>query len=275
MKLKKTLLSAPLIVGLSLQTSYSGERAIDNAFSRNLAIEKTCLASTGEKESHYRFRYVKFFPEGTAFASGGGSGAIEGKVVYVGNRNLKNRRKLITKDKEVCGRGYKIDEVYIVSKSGGVKNAVVFLEGVGKPNKETKRIVQERCEFHPRVLAMGAGSALEVVNNDPVKHEANGVQDFETIFQLSQHRKGMVDRVVLKKPGVVEITCNIHGWMKAWAVVVNSPYYAVTDGEGNFRIEGIPAGKYKLRLWHEGFGEKTLSVKVEEGRTAKVKFELR
>ena len=63
--------------------------------------------------------------------------------------------------------------------------------------------------------------------------------------------------------------------MKAWAVVTNSPYYAVTDEKGAFRISGLPPGKYKLRLWHEGFGEKTMAVEVKEGRPASVVFELR
>ncbi|MDQ7083285.1 MAG: hypothetical protein Q9N34_10370 [Aquificota bacterium] len=152
---------------------------------------------------------------GVAFAKAGGNRTLKGKVVYVGKRKLKNRRKLITKDKEVCGRGYKIDKVYVLSEDGGVKNAVVFVKGAGKPAKEKEVLVQEKCEFHPRVLSMGAGSTLEIVNRDDVKHEANGVQDFETIFQLSQPKKDMVDRVRLEKPGVVEVTCNIHGWMKS------------------------------------------------------------
>jgi len=240
-----------------------------------LPLTLSPVAFSAEGDKHYNYRYVKYFPAGKAVARSSGSGVIEGRVVYVGKRQLKNRRKLITKDKEVCGRGYKIDKVYEISKDGGVKNAVVFVEGVGGKAKEVRRLVQEKCEFHPRVVAMSVGSVLEVVNNDPVKHEANGVQDFETIFQLSQHKKGMVDRVELKKPGVVEVTCNIHGWMKAWAVVTSSPYYAITDEKGAFRISGLPPGKYRLRLWHEGFGEKTATVEVREGKPASVVFELR
>jgi len=239
-----------------------------------LTLAATAFSTEGGK-SHYNYRYVKHFPIGTAVAKSTGGGVIEGKVVYVGNRKLENKRKLVTKDKEVCGTDYKIDKVYLISKDGGVENAVVFVEGAGGGSKEVKSIVQENCEFFPRVLAMSAGSVLEVINKDAVKHEANGVQDFETIFQLSQHKKDMVDRVELKKPGVVEITCNIHGWMKAWAVVTSSPYYAVTDEKGTFRISGLPPGKYKLRLWHEGFGEKTATVEVKEGEAASVVFELR
>ncbi|RLJ71345.1 carboxypeptidase family protein [Hydrogenivirga caldilitoris] len=238
-------------------------------------LSLSATAMSVEEKGHYKFRYVKHFQSSVTLAKATSSGIVEGKVVYVGKRKLENRKKLITKDKEVCGTGYKIDEVYVVSDEGGVKNAVVFIEGAGNPPKETVKLVQEKCEFHPRVIAMGAGSTLEVVNNDTVKHEANGVQDFETIFQLSQHKKGMVDRVELKKPGVVEVTCNIHGWMKAWAVVIDSPYYAVTDEKGSFKISGLPPGNYKLRLWHEGFGEKALNVKVEEGKPTSVVFELR
>ncbi|WP_457601137.1 carboxypeptidase regulatory-like domain-containing protein [Hydrogenivirga sp.] len=237
------------------------------------ALTGTSLSAEGK--GHYNFRYVKYFSSSPAFAGSSGAGTIRGKVVYVGKRKLKNRKKLITKDKEVCGRGYKIDKVYVVSKDGGVKNAVVFIPGLGKPKAKKVTLSQERCEFHPRVLSMDAGGTLEVVNKDSVKHEANGVQDYETIFQLSQPKKGMVDRVKLEKPGVVEVTCNIHGWMKAWVVVVNSPYHAVTNDEGGFVLHGVPAGSYTLRLWHEGFGEKKLKVRVEEGKVTSVTFEVR
>ncbi len=227
-----------------------------------------------QEGSHYSVRYVKEFPSGIAFA-GTGKGVIEGKVVYVGKRKLKNRRKLITKDKEVCGRGYKIDRVYEISKEGGVKNAVVFVVGLKAKSTKGATLVQERCEFHPRVVALTAGSTLEIVNRDATKHEANGVQDFETIFQISQPKKDMVDRVSLKKPGIVEVTCNIHGWMKAWAVVVENPYFAVTDERGNFRIAGLPPGRYQLKVWHEGLGEKTMTVNVSGDRPARVVFELK
>ncbi len=245
-------------------------------FSAGVALSLFIAGVVLSQESHYKVRYVKYFePSGVTFAKAGGTGTLRGKVVYVGKRKLKNRKKLITKDKEVCGRGYKIDRVYLLSKDGGVKNAVVFVRGVGKPSKDKKVLVQEKCEFHPRVLSMGAGSVLEIVNRDNVKHEANGVQDFETIFQLSQPKKGMVDRVKLEKPGVVEVTCNIHGWMKAWVVVADSPYHAVSNDTGEFVIEGVPAGEHTLVLWHEGFGEKKMKVKVEEGKVTNVTFKLR
>ncbi len=241
-----------------------------------VAITLISLAHAGEKP-HYNLRYVKEFSSVNKFklASGHG-GKIEGKVLYTGKRELKNKRKLITKDKEVCGRGYKIDEVYVIGKSGGVKNAVVFLEGMSERRTKTEvKLIQERCEFSPRVVALTKGSNLKIVNADSVKHEANGVQDFETIFQLSQPNKGMEHSVKLEKAGVVEITCNIHGWMKAWAVVIENDFYAVTDESGKFSISNVPPGEYTLRVWHEGFGEKRLKVRVSEGKTSTLSVEFK
>ena len=241
-----------------------------------LALTGALISSLYAQDGHYRIRYVKSFTqEGVYIASSKGTGVIEGRVVYVGNRTLKNRKKLITKDKEVCGRGYKIDRVYEISKDGGIKNAVVFVEGAGEPRPSRAVLLQKRCEFKPRVLALGAGGTLEIVNGDSVKHEANGVQDYETIFQLSQPKKDLKDRVVLDKPGVVEVTCNIHGWMKAWVVVSPSPYYSLTDSEGRFRISGLPAGEYRIRVWHEGFREKRMKVKVREGSVSSLRVEMR
>ncbi len=243
-----------------------------------LIIGSYAIASAQELyNGHYKIRYVKTFSySGTVSNPTGETGIIKGKVIYIGNKKLKNKRKLITKDKEVCGKGYKIDQVYVISSKGEVKNAVIFIKDVSfKKEKEKKILTQKACEFNPRVIPISAGSKLQIVNEDPVKHEATGVQDFETIFKFAQPKKGLKDEVVLKKPGVVEITCSIHGWMKAWAVVTPNPYYAVSKEDGTFEIRNVPVGKYTLKLWHEGFGEMEKKVEIKPGKVANVVFELR
>ncbi|NPA51828.1 MAG: PEGA domain-containing protein [Aquificae bacterium] len=225
---------------------------------------------------HYEIEYVKYLAQANSSQSiaDKGTGTIEGIVLFVGDKVPKNRRKLITKDKHVCGKGFKIDKVYIIGKNNGVKNAVVYIDGITVRKKEEKTLIQKNCEFHPRVFAMNFGSTLKVINQDPVKHEATGVQDFETIFKLSQHKQGMVDEVVLDKPGIVKITCSIHGWMISWGVIPSNPYYAITDENGSFTIKNVPAGTYTLKLWHEGFGEDEITVSVKPDKTVKVKFEI-
>ncbi len=225
---------------------------------------------------HYQIEYVKYFAyaDNVNLSNKKGTGTIEGIVVFAGDREPKNRRKLITKDKHVCGKGFKIDKVYIIGKNKGIKNAVVYIEGLKVKKSEEKSLIQKGCEFHPRVFGITAGSILKVINQDPVKHEATGVQDFETIFKLSQHKQGMVDKVKLDKPGIVKITCSIHGWMISWGVIPSNPFYAITDENGKFKITDVPAGTYTLKLWHEGFGEDEITVNVKKGKTTKVKFEI-
>lgn len=231
------------------------------------------------KLPHYTLKYVSFFSGTQLFISKAksGNGVIEGKVIFTGDRKPKNKRKLITKDTEVCGSGYKEDKVYVISEKGGVKNAVVFisgnLEGGEKKNKD-KKLLQKNCEFNPRVISISKGAKLKIVNGDEVKHEANGVQNFEPLFQIPQPKKGMVNEVKLDRAGVVEVTCNIHGWMKAWVVVVDNHFHSVTDEDGTFRITGVPPGKYKLKMWHEGFGEMEKEVEVKAGKTSKVIFKV-
>ncbi len=251
------------------KTIFSGI-ALLMGFSISQAQEKISIGG------HYQIEYVKYFAYSDSKTTSvkKGTGVIEGIVLFTGDRPPKNRRKLITKDKHVCGKGFKVDKVYIIGKNNGIKNAVVYVDSVTVQNPEKKTLVQKGCEFRPRVFAMNFGSTLKVVNQDPVKHEATGVQDFETIFKLSQHKQGMVDKVKLDKPGVVKITCSIHGWMISWAVVTPNPYYAVTDETGRFKISGVPEGRYTLKLWHEGFGEDEITVNVKAGKTTKVKFEI-
>ena len=63
-------------------------------------------------------------------------------------------------------------------------------------------------------------------------------------------------------PERVQLQCDVHGWMDAWAVVVDHPYHAVTDAEGRFTLTDVPAGAATLQFWHETLGEQTASVVV-------------
>ncbi len=226
----------------------------------------------------YTVKYVQIFPSAYAYqalSQVSKAGVIEGKVVFAGQKVPENKRKLITKDQEVCGSGYKIDKVYEFGQGNTVKNAVVYLENVksGKPAQPKNiELKQEKCEFHPRIMAVLKGSTLVIENKDPVTHEANGIFNFATIFQLSQPKQNQKDTVVLKDAGLVDVSCNIHGWMKAWIMVLDNPYYAISDNNGSFRIEDIPPGKYKLKVWHEGFGTKELDVEVKEGSITRLEI---
>ncbi len=228
----------------------------------------------------FSYKYVEIFDQAFAYQSAPvkNGGTIEGYVLFKGAKPPKNKKMPIVKDQEVCGEGFKEDQAYIISKSGGVKNAVVYIENVksGKPLKKGNiELIQEKCEFKPRVIATGVGTTLTVINNDDVTHEANGVLNFILVFLFKQHKKGDKDKVTFKGSGIVEITCNIHSWMKAWIVILDNPYFQVTDSKGYFKITDIPPGKYKIKMWHEGFGTLVKEVEVKPGKVTKLNFEIK
>lgn len=233
------------------------------------------------KHSSYKIEYIKIINSLLAYQESSikNAGSIQGKVIFNGNKIPTNKKKLITKDKEVCGEGYKVDEVYKINSKKEVEDVVVYLEDIasGKPIKKEEIVLEQiKCEFKPRILAIPVGSKLTIINKDTVTHEANGIFNFATIFQLAQPKQGMKDTIELKQPGIVSITCNIHGWMKAFAFVVDNPYYAISDKNGNFKISDIPPGTYKLKLWHEKLKPQNeeISISIKPNETEKLTIEL-
>ncbi|GIX40279.1 MAG: hypothetical protein KatS3mg129_0012 [Leptospiraceae bacterium] len=226
------------------------------------------------KVNHYNVEYVKIFKPLFAYKEDTvkNSGKIKGKVLFKGNKIPSNKKKLITKDKEVCGEGYKIDEVFKINSKKEIQNVVLHLTNIskGKTFKKDEVILEQiKCEFQPRIVVIPVGAKLTIINKDIVTHEANGIFNYATLFQLAQHKEGMKDSIELKEPGIVSITCNIHGWMKAFGYVVDNPYYDISDEKGNFEISDIPPGTYKLKIWHEKLKsqEIDISIKPNENKT--------
>jgi hypothetical protein len=187
-------------------------------------------------------------------------GTITGKVSWQGE--VPSLEPLaITKNPEVCdheGTGNKKSPRLIVSAEGGVKNTVVFLEEIsqGKPlNKlagKLPRLDQKNCEYDPHVIIAPVKKKLEMVSSDDILHNIHmrGAAKYNLPFPI----KGRVLAKRLKKGGIVELVCDAgHAWMSAYIHVITHPYYALTDAEGNFRIEDTPPGNYQLVAWHEGW----------------------
>jgi hypothetical protein len=68
--------------------------------------------------------------------------------------------------------------------------------------------------------------------------------------------------VKFDQPGVVQLLCNVHQEMSAFIVVVKSPYFARTAADGSFRIDSVPAGRHRVRIWHEAMDERSYDVEV-------------
>jgi plastocyanin len=145
--------------------------------------------------------------------------------------------------------------------SPGPGGAVVWLK---RANGETPRpapargkvISQRGKAFVPHVLAIPVGTTVDFRNEDTIYHNVFSLtkpNDFDT----GLYKQGGSYQQTFKRPGAVQLLCNIHSSMIGYVYVVDSPYYAQADGAGAFTIKGVPPGDYELEVWHEGSSKTT------------------
>jgi hypothetical protein len=162
----------------------------------------------------------------------------------------------VNKNRDVCGES-KPSEALVLGPAGGVKGSVVLVEGVTRGKKPTGEVLVDnaKCLFVSHVTALMAGAPARVSNSDAILHNTHGFLGRTTVFNLALPNREQVIDITrrLTRPGVVRIVCDAHPHMFAWMVVHDSPYVAVTDDRGQYRIEGIPPGTWKVTMWHEGF----------------------
>jgi plastocyanin len=210
--------------------------------------------------------------EEIAVTNGGtlrGSVKVEGKVP-------KPAPVQITKFKEVCKDVP--NETLLIGPGQGLRYAVVTLEGITKGKAVEKEAVHELdnlgCRFVPHVLASTVGQFVVFKNSDPILHTAHALfTSGQPQFNIGLY-PGKVSRKPLVTPGVVKVVCEVHPWMSAYIVVSEHPYYSVTDVYGEYLINDIPAGSYRLKVWHETLGTQEKPVEVKAGGSQNVDFVL-
>ena len=111
-------------------------------------------------------------------------------------------------------------------------------------------IRQQHKRFDPHVLVVPAGSAVGFPNLDPFFHNVFSMFDGKR-FDLGLYEAGTSRTVLFERPGVCYIFCNIHPEMSAVVVVVDTPYFAVSNRLGQFSIPNVPEGRYVVYVWHE------------------------
>jgi plastocyanin len=185
-------------------------------------------------------------------------GVLSGVVKFSGTAP-KLDAIAVNKNRDVCGER-KPSEALVVGANGGVKGSVVLIEGVtrGKKAKGDVVIDNHKCLFVSHVSAAMAGDRVRVKNSDPILHNTHGFLGKPTVFNLALPNKDQMIDITkrLTKPGAVRVLCDAHPHMAGWLVVHDSPYIAVTDDQGAFRIDGVPPGTWKVTMWHEGFRAK-------------------
>jgi plastocyanin len=162
----------------------------------------------------------------------------------------------------------------------------VVVSVVGLPKEQAKALLsgmktkkavldQRAMKFSPYVLPVVAGSTVEFPNNDTTWHNVyskGGAKDFD----LGLYAPGKTRSVTFDKPGVVRILCNAHPSMEAFIVVNESPYFSSADSRGNYRLDRLPLGKYRIQVWHPQFGTTEAGADlVRDGEVLDLNFDLK
>jgi hypothetical protein len=195
-----------------------------------------------------------------------GTGAkLLGRVSVSGGHPAPHPLKVF-KNRSFCGATVP-NESLLIGRDGGLRNAVVTLRPLDRNVTAVPRRVfldNQKCAFVPHVQVAPAGSELLLKNSDPILHTVHARMGKETLFNVGLPRWRQVTKR-LDRPGVVRIDCDVlHTWMSAAIMVVTTPYFAVTDANGSFSLDGIPVGSYEMEVWHERLGVKKSRVRLAE-----------
>lgn len=158
------------------------------------------------------------------------------------------------------------------------ENIAVYVDAIPDKKfdapKEPIVIDQRKMAFIPHVVAVQQGTTVEFLNSDPVGHNVYWPSvsgNKKLAHNLGTWPRGEKKPFQFNDVGVASLLCNVHPEMSGYVVVTPTPYFAVTDKDGNFEIKNIPAGKYTLKTWSED-GKPTTQAVDLSGATATVEL---
>jgi plastocyanin len=108
---------------------------------------------------------------------------------------------------------------------------------------------QLNLTFVPDVLVVPVHSTVQFPNSDVISHQVYSFSSARR-FQLPLYRGKPYPPVTFDEPGIVTLGCNIHDNMLAYIVVTRAPWFGRTDAVGRWMLPNLPAGRFRLRLWH-------------------------
>lgn len=204
------------------------------------------------------------------------AGTIKGTVVLKGT-TPELKKLTVTIDQYICGKE-KNPEDLVLSPQGGIRSAVVWLDkppaaASAEALPSTIAMDQKECTFAPRVVVVPAGGKIDFLNSDRLLHNLHATPTANPPFNRTQP-KGRTITISFSHPEIIRVTCDLHSWMRGWVVVAEHPFYAMTDGAGDFALRGLPPGRYTLKAWQERLGTISKEVIVGDQEPTPVTLEM-
>lgn len=154
---------------------------------------------------------------------------------------------------------------------------VVYIEETpdeAKAAKERPKVVQKNTRFEPGVVIVVKGQKVDFPNEDLFYHNVFSVSPGNE-FDLGLYRGGVSKSAKLKKPGEVDVYCNIHENMHAKILVLQNDHYVAASDDGSFKLEGVPPGKYTLVAWSKSHAPGKAEIEVKASGTTTQGFSLK
>lgn len=201
------------------------------------------------------------------------AGVIKGTVLFEGEP--PERAKQLRDTDPYCAKTEKLADEVIVAK-GKLRDVLVRIKNGSAgthPTPATPVILDQReCMYTPHVVGVLAGQKLTVRNSDGTFHNVHGLISGKHLWN-KPHTPKSADLSLdtsTQADDIIDIKCDVHPWMRAYAVVQDHPFFAVTGDDGAFEIKGLPPGTYTLEAWHPKLGAKSLTVKIGKGAKASI-----
>jgi plastocyanin len=149
------------------------------------------------------------------------------------------------------------------------RQSIVYLETAPQGAFEDAGVARASLDqkdeaFLPYVLPIVVGTIVDFPNRDRTYHNVFSLSRVKS-FDLGRYARGQSKSVLFDHPGVVRVFCDIHSHMSAYILVFAHRFFAATDPEGRYHIDGVPAGSYELSVWTDGRVRETRPVRVPEG----------